>query len=83
MYFANSGVFRPLENTSYGISDFEVRLKATSIECSFVRNSVTEISNPQDGATQKFDLNSSPYYLVVSSGPLNENGEEFFWILLK
>ena len=75
MYMASSGVFKPLENTSYGISDFDVHLKAASLECSFVRNTVTEIPSSIDGTTQKFDLNSSPYFLVVSSGSLNGNGD--------
>ena len=75
MYWNEGHSSKPLTNTSFGLSGISGELVDGYLYCSVVRQAATEIETPTDPIKKAtFDLNTSPYHLLLARGPLNDLG---------
>ncbi len=64
----------PLEEERLGLSEANGEFVDDTITCSFVRDAITTIINPEDNLEYTIDLNNQPYYVQFVRGPLEEEG---------
>ena len=75
MYWNEGYDSKPLSDTSLGLTDPVVRFMNGYIYCSVTRKALTTISTPTDPSVKiDFDLNSTPYHLLIARGPLDDQG---------
>lgn len=57
------------------MSDFKANVGNGKIECSFVRAAKTTLTLPAGLGTAEIDLDASPYFIFLATGPLDINNE--------
>ena len=75
MYWNEGHESKPLTDTSLGLSNSSVKHSGGYIYCSVIRKAITKIVTPFVPERQfDFDLNTTPYYILMVRGPLNDKG---------
>ena len=62
----------PLDDTSQGITNTTGQLVNNQLYCSFVRNAKISITPPGQEKAIEFDMNETPYHILLAIGPLND-----------
>jgi hypothetical protein len=74
MYWNGNHISGPLEDTNFGISNITGQLVNNQLYCKLTREAQTTITVPNDNTKVTFDLNQTPYHLLMSVGPISDAG---------
>ena len=68
---------KPLQNLTKGLSNFEGSYINNTLYCKFSRKAIVNITIPDElkkNSFQIFDLNLTPFHILMATGPDNSNG---------
>ena len=69
---------KPLQNLTKGLSNFQGSFIDNMLYCKFSRKAIVNITIPDEvkkkNSFQIFDLNLTPFHILMATGPDNSNG---------